>query len=193
MLRNEAISYHFQPIFSAKDGTPLAYEALMRLSLPTLKSPLDVLRLARAENKLHDIERITLFKASEAYDALQRSGKVPAGKLLFINTIASQHLNEAEENEFVRRFSHLLPQYVSEITEEDELDMEALEKSVVSPAALRSLHWMITEAASTAKRICWHWPHIISRWIFVSSAALTPTRTSSRSWRTLSTMRTSVI
>lgn len=128
MLRNEAISYHFQPIFSAKDGTPLAYEALMRLSLPTLKSPLDVLRLARAENKLHDIERITLFKASEAYDALQRSGKVPAGKLLFINTIASQHLNEAEENEFVRRFSHLLPQYVSEITEEDELDMEALEK-----------------------------------------------------------------
>ena len=128
MIRTEAVSYHFQPIFSAETGEPLAYEALMRLEFPTLKSPMDVLRLARIENRLHDIERITLFKASESYDDLQRSGKVPMGKLLFINTIASQHLTEKEEQEFLRRFSHLLPQYVNEITEEDELDMEALEK-----------------------------------------------------------------
>ena len=39
MLRDQAVSYHFQPIFSARNGRAIAYEALMRPEMPTLRSP----------------------------------------------------------------------------------------------------------------------------------------------------------
>lgn len=63
MLRDQAVSYHFQPIFSARNGRAIAYEALMRPEMPTLRSPLTVMKLARELNRLYDIEHITLFKA----------------------------------------------------------------------------------------------------------------------------------
>ena len=68
MLRDQAVSYHFQPIFSARNGRAIAYEALMRPEMPTLRSPLTVMKLARELNRLYDIEHITLFKASSAFE-----------------------------------------------------------------------------------------------------------------------------
>ena len=128
LIREELVTYHFQPIVSAQTGEIMAYEALMRVNLPTIHSPMDVMRLAKEEDCLHDIERITLFKSSQAYLDLEDSGLVPPNRLLFVNSIASQYMNDEEEAEFCRRFQRLLPQYVTEITEEEELDLSILQR-----------------------------------------------------------------
>lgn len=127
LLRDELIHYHFQPIVSCKTGESVAYEALMRVNLPTLSSPDTVLKMARSEGRLHDIERITIFNASQAYLTLLREGLVRSSDLLFLNSIASQHMTEAENREYARRFSMLQNNIVVEITEEEALDKQSLE------------------------------------------------------------------
>ena len=126
LINEELISYHFQPIIDAKDGSVFAYEALMRVDLPTLHSPADVLRLAREENCLHEVERITFFRASSAYQALENAGKVVPSALLFVNSIASQYLTPDELSEYSARYTSILPRIVIEITEEEVLDPKAL-------------------------------------------------------------------
>ena len=126
LINEELISYHFQPIIDAKDGSVFAYEALMRVDLPTLHSPADVLRLAREENCLHEVERITFFCASSAYQALENAGKVVPSALLFVNSIASQYLTPDELSEYSARYASILPRIVIEITEEECLDPKAL-------------------------------------------------------------------
>lgn len=126
LINEELISYHFQPIIDAKDGSVFAYEALMRVDLPTLHSPADVLRLAREENFLHEVERITFFCASSAYQALENAGKVVPSALLFVNSIASQYLTPDELSEYSARYASILPRIVIEITEEEGLDPKAL-------------------------------------------------------------------
>lgn len=126
LINEELISYHFQPIIDAKDGSVFAYEALMRVDLPTLHSPADVLRLAREENCLHEVERITFFCASSAYQALENAGKVVPSALLFVNSIASQYLTPDELSEYSARYASILPRIVIEITEEEGLDPKAL-------------------------------------------------------------------
>ena len=126
LINEELITYRFQPIIDAKDGSVFAYEALMRVDLPTLHSPADVLRLAREENCLHEVERITFFCASSAYQALENAGKVVPSALLFINSIASQYLTPDELSEYSARYASILPRIVIEITEEECLDPKAL-------------------------------------------------------------------
>ena len=126
LINEELVTYHFQPIIDAKDGSVFAYEALMRVDLPTLHSPADVLRLAREENCLHEVERITFFCASSAYQALENAGKVVPSALLFINSIASQYLTPDELSEYSARYASILPRIVIEITEEECLDPKAL-------------------------------------------------------------------
>lgn len=126
LINEELATYHFQPIIDAKDGSVFAYEALMRVDLPTLHSPADVLRLAREENCLHEVERITFFRASSAYQTLENAGKVVPSALLFVNSIASQYLTPDELSEYSARYASILPRIVIEITEEEVLDPKAL-------------------------------------------------------------------
>ena len=126
LINEELVTYRFQPIIDAKDGSVFAYEALMRVDLPTLHSPADVLRLAREENCLHEVERITFFCASSAYQALENAGKVVPSALLFVNSIASQYLTPDELSEYSARYASILPRIVIEITEEEVLDPKAL-------------------------------------------------------------------
>lgn len=126
LINEELVTYHFQPIIDAKDGSVFAYEALMRVDLPTLHSPADVLRLAREENCLHEVERITFFRASSAYQTLENAGKVVPSALLFVNSIANQYLTPDELSEYSARYASILPRIVIEITEEEVLDPKAL-------------------------------------------------------------------
>lgn len=126
LINEELVTYHFQPIIDAKDGSVFAYEALMRVDLPTLHSPADVLRLAREENCLHEVERITFFRASSAYQTLENAGKVVPSALLFVNSIASQYLTPDELSEYSARYASILPRIVIEITEQEVLDPKAL-------------------------------------------------------------------
>lgn len=163
LIREELIHYQFQPIVSCVTGEAIAYEALMRVDLPTISSPDTVLKMARAEGRLHDIERITIFKASEAYLALLRDKLVRNSDLLFLNSIASQHMTEEENREFANRFSMLQKNIVIEITEEEALDHHSLEVNaahLVLPACLRLT---ITAAATAMISVCWNSPRSLLR------------------------------
>jgi len=133
LLSNAQVFYCFQPIFSAHSGKVVAYEALMRSDLPTLRSPATIMKLAREQGALYEIERITFTKALEAFDSLCRAGSVSGDAMLFVNSIASTCLTQADVDYIDSRWHELRRRMVIEITEEEAIDYEALEKKRNAP------------------------------------------------------------
>ena len=126
-VKEELVTYYFQPIISAKTGKIEAYEALMRANLPILKRPDVVMKIAREEGALREIERMTMFRATEAFADLREKKRIKGDALLFINSIVSQHMAAKDEIEFNNRYAKLQKQIVIEITEEESIDYHALE------------------------------------------------------------------
>ena len=135
LIREKQVDYYFQPIFSARDGHVAAYEALMRPRLPALSSPQRVMELASEMGRLYDIEKLTLFRACECYEALEAAGKVEPDALVFVNSIASISLNDEDWASFCAAHKAILPKLVVEITEEEEMDVQALEWKRNAPGA----------------------------------------------------------
>ena len=135
LIRERRVDYHFQPIFSARDGHVAAYEALMRPTLPTLRSPLTVMELASDMGRMYDIEKLTMFRSCECYEALEAAGKVEPDALIFVNSIASVSLNDEDWERFRTAHSGLLPKVVVEITEEEQMDEHELERKRSAPGA----------------------------------------------------------
>ena len=133
LLSNAQVFYCFQPIFSARSGRVVAYEALMRSDLPTLRSPATIMKLAREQGALYEIERITFTKALETFDSLCRAGSVSGDAMLFVNSIANTCLSH-EDGKYINNHWHeLCHRMVVEITEEEEIDYEALERKRNAP------------------------------------------------------------
>lgn len=128
ILADKDINYFFQPIFESKKGEVFAYEALMRVNLPSLRSPDIVMSLAREENCMHDIEYLTMFRSSECYDTLLKKNAVAPNALLFINSIANECMTEQEESLYRELYGHLQSRVVIEITEAEHMDMELIRR-----------------------------------------------------------------
>ena len=128
LLQEELVSYHFQPICSARSGRIAAYEALMRVDLPTLHSPAQVMQLAHETGRLYEIERITVFHSSEIFQRMQAQGLLQSDALLFINSIANVSLTVEDVEEYAQRYPELLKRLVVEITEQEDLDRACLER-----------------------------------------------------------------
>lgn len=128
MLETKNVNYHFQPIFESREGKAYAYEALMRVPYPALGSPETVLRLAREEGRMHDVECLTIFRSSECYMALLERGAVEKDALLFINSIANESMTEEEEQRYHEEYAVLQQRVVIEITEADHMDMDLVHK-----------------------------------------------------------------
>lgn len=126
LLENDSVFYHFQPLFSARDGHVVAYEALMRVNMPLLRSPETIMKLAHEENRLYDIEHLTLFKGTQTFEHLVSCGKLSPDAKLFINSIANVSLTDADFADFRRQFAPMLKKMVIEITEEEETTPEVL-------------------------------------------------------------------
>ena len=133
LLSNAQVFYCFQPIFSARSGKVVAYEALMRSDLPTLRSPATIMKLAQEQGALYEIERITFTKALETFDSLCRAGSVSGDAMLFVNSIASTSLTQEDVEYLNTRWHELCRRVVIEITEEEAIDHEALEKKRNAP------------------------------------------------------------
>ena len=128
LIRERRVDYDFQPIVSAHDGHVVAYEALMRPQLPTLRSPLTVMQLASEMGRMYDIEKLTLFRACECYEELEAAGKLDADALIFVNSIASVSLSDEDWASYCEAHSATLPKLVVEITEEEEMNERELER-----------------------------------------------------------------
>ena len=128
LLQEELVFYHFQPIYSARSGRVAAYEALMRVDLPTLHSPAQVMQLAHETGRLYEIERITVFHSSEIFQRMQAQGLLQSDALLFINSIANVSLTVEDVEEYAQRYPELLKRLVVEIPEQEDLDRACLER-----------------------------------------------------------------
>ena len=127
LLTEERVYHVFQPIFSARTGKVMAYEALMRSDMETLRSPATIMKLAQEQGALYEIERLTFFKSLETFDHLRSEGLVRRDTLLFINSIASVCLPREDSEYMDSRWHELRRQMVIEITEEEEINHEAME------------------------------------------------------------------
>ena len=133
LISEERMYYYFQPIFSAHDGRVMAYEALMRSDMERLRSPATIMKLAREQGALQEIERLTFFKSLETFDHLRNEGLVRRDALLFINSIASIALPREDSEYMDSRWHELRRQMVIEITEEEAIDREAMETKRHAP------------------------------------------------------------
>lgn len=125
MLNDNLLTYHFQPIVSARTGEIVAYEALMRSPGDIRISPISILDHAAAMGRLDDVEWHTmrnLFKFR--YDHRAEMGD----KLLFINSIPSCVLPDKDFEDLCDTYSDILDKIVIEITEQTEASEVQLKK-----------------------------------------------------------------
>ena len=122
IIESELVRYALQPIVDAKNGEIFAYEALMRPQGDTLKTPLDVIRVARQQAKMYQIEKLTWHKSMQAYINQIESGNISPDAKLFLNSFSSQILTDEDFNDYEQRYKEYLPNIVMEVLESDELD-----------------------------------------------------------------------
>lgn len=128
MLETRKLTYHYQPIFRACDGAVFGYEALMRLDMPSLRNPEVVLQIAREEGMMREIEKLTMFVASEKYVELLKRSAVSPEAHLFLNSIANVDMTEEDEKEYHERFAGIQDRVIVEITETENMDIELIHK-----------------------------------------------------------------
>ena len=119
LIDQKLIQYVFQPIVDARTGEIFAYEALMRPRTKNLKSPLDVLTLARSQSKLYEIERLTMFESMASYVRQKDSF---GNARLFVNSIPNQILTEKDLALLEDVYGEDLRYVVVELTENDKMD-----------------------------------------------------------------------
>lgn len=88
----------------------------MRPQVPTLKSPLDVLTIAKSQSMLQPIEALTWRTAPDVYFNQHMKGRTDC-PLLFINSIPNQRLSDLEAIELVQKFGANMGHIVLELTE----------------------------------------------------------------------------
>ncbi len=119
LINGNMFDYYYQPIVSAKTGEIFAYEALMRPRSDVLKTPPEVLYIAEKEERLDDIERLTLQNTmrilSENQDVFKKTK-------LFINSIPNCRIGDGVFDGLQESYGALFEKVVIEITEERDLD-----------------------------------------------------------------------
>ena len=124
IIKNNLLTYHLQPIISAKTGDIYGYEALMRTKGSVKMSPLEVIDIATRYDRLGDIEHATLFNVMQLYS--ERSGEF-AGKKIFINTIPGHFLSRDEWSELTEKYGSHFDKFIYEVTEQSSCSEEELE------------------------------------------------------------------
>lgn len=125
LLEDAKFTYAFQPIVDTITGEIRAYEALLRVNMPTIKSPDAVLAMAKDEGQLQKMETLSLFKSAECYQSLLEQGKVLSNAYLFVNSIAGQCMTHEDMVKFHQLFHSIQDRIVVEITESEAMDKEA--------------------------------------------------------------------
>lgn len=123
ILNKNLLTYHYQPIVNAHDGSIYAYEALMRSKTGDV-SPFQIIKSATYLNRLNDVERFTLLNVTS--EVTQNPEQFGSAKI-FINSLPGIEIPEADEREFEARLVENDGRFVIEFTEESELDDKQLD------------------------------------------------------------------
>lgn len=130
LIDENKFDYKFQPIVSAIDGTIYGYEALMR---PNKTTPLEVLRIARENGKLYEIEMLTF---RNVLSKVKQNMVKFAGKKVFINSVPDYMIKQQDFRELCELYKDIMPQVVIELTEQSDLTTEEVKNQCEMYAAM---------------------------------------------------------
>lgn len=119
LIEKEQVLYAMQPIVEVKTATIYGYEMLMRPQSKLLPTVNDVLRVARANSKNNQIERLTWLTSLKTFANHITAGTVSSNAKVFINSVANNILAEKSILEIERQYGNILSRVVLEITEEE--------------------------------------------------------------------------
>ena len=123
VINENLLTYYFQPIVNAKNGTIYAYEALMRMTGGIKIPPLTLLSYAASAGRLYEIEWLTYNNVLKAV-----RGRIDAfcDKKIFVNSIPGHFLSDTDFGKLREQYGDILPQLVVEFTEQAETEGEEL-------------------------------------------------------------------
>lgn len=90
--------------------------------MPSLKSPQEILKLAKEENCLGAIEELTWGLALEKFANHRNNGLIEANTKIFINSISNQILEETKIRDLEEQYPAYLQNIVLEVTEGECVD-----------------------------------------------------------------------
>lgn len=124
IIDERSIKYAFQSIVSAKTGEIYGYEALMRPQSTVLKSPLELLRIAKASSKLYKIEHLTWIESLKSFHQQINQGKAPKNSKIFLNSISNCIISPDDIRYINKVHKDILPNLVMEILESEQSNMD---------------------------------------------------------------------
>lgn len=119
ILEEQRVSYAFQPIVDAKTGAVLGFEALMRPNSDILKTPSDVMQVAKTQKQLHRVEYMTWTQSLSHFSqqvAIDKQWK------LFINSIPSIPMLDEIKQYLEEHYHEYLSKIVIELLESEEIE-----------------------------------------------------------------------
>ncbi|MBQ4465598.1 MAG: EAL domain-containing protein, partial [Oscillospiraceae bacterium] len=125
ILDENLLTYHFQPIVRATDGSIFAYEALMRSQTEQRISPLDIIKYAAMQGRLSDVERYTFLNVM---GILKEDPEAFGDARVFINSIPGVPISDSASVKLDAYFKQYAANVVVELTEEAELKDDDLER-----------------------------------------------------------------
>ena len=121
------VRYAFQSIVSARTGEIYGYEALMRVQSEVFRSPLDLIRTAKAASRLYEIERMTWANSLDEFQRQIDAGRISEDSHIFLNTISSACIRIVDVEPIEAAHADLLPRVVVEILEGEDVNQEYLD------------------------------------------------------------------
>lgn len=129
LIEEKLVRFMFQPIVDLKTGETVAFEALMRSQLDAFKTPLEILKVAEAQSKLGELEKMLVeCTVADAYEKRERLGN----RKIFINSISSQSMSREEFSQLEAKYGDFLQNIVIEITDDDWENEETRKEKVMN-------------------------------------------------------------
>ncbi|MBR3306548.1 MAG: EAL domain-containing protein [Lachnospiraceae bacterium] len=119
ILDENRLSYFYQPIVSAVDGSIYAFEALMRAKSEMKISPLQIIKYATELKRLADVEKATFINV---LTQVEEEEEAFAGRHVFINSIPGTRLDQHDYLKIESLLTKRGGQAVVELTEQAELN-----------------------------------------------------------------------
>ena len=119
-LEKRLLKLEYQPIVDALTGEIYGYEALMRPQTDNLHSPLDVIRIAHAQGKVLELEKVLWEETLKDYFSRENIGS----RKLFVNSFSGVLLEEKEQKKLWEYTDGHGGQVVIELMEAQRVMME---------------------------------------------------------------------
>lgn len=122
ILEEARFRFALQPVFDLRTERVFGHEYLLRPIDSPFATPTDVLRMARSQSKLPQLEKVLWYKSMELYVKMREEGIVTEKDHAFFNCIGSMVFDPADQVEFNARFAPYIQNIIIEITEGDRLE-----------------------------------------------------------------------